>query len=784
MSSRSFAAAAMAAVLLGATHKQAPLIVYSAPAGDRPAGADNVHPTNAILPNGRIAAPSGASVFVGTTPLGMALSPDGRYVVVTNGDDRTGGLPIPNIEPPPAIGYSLAVVDVQTMGLVSVYRNQGTFFMGVATTHDLRSPGQTLVLASDGGAGAVDVFRLDSGGQLTPDGQPIPLPPNALGHAFPAGIAVEPNGRYAYVADNLGGTIDVLDLNSRASVRVLPAGNAPFNVSADGSHVLASAAGLAAYHPLQLPAKQPQFAAPAFDAQRSSVVSVIGLAGTGDVAGDPAVVRMDQTPDGTQLVGGAAPGSIVLAPGGREAYVALPNVDRVAVISLDAQPRVVRGLDLRLFPDAPFGAVPSGQAIGRDGKRLYVALAGLNAVAVLDARMPTRYRYGLIPTAWYPTALALSPDGRFLFVLNTKGVDGFGILQRVDLKHTSLVKTTLDTLRYNRTPAAAKFNAVIPPLRSNKRSTAIDHVVYVSVGTQTYDAILGDLKNPGGEAHGNGAENYANYPESVTPNLHALARGYALADNFYAPDDNPDASVVSALVGQPTIFTELTTPVEAIRSPLNGHGQDPEDYGRAGYLFNAMARAGLSYRDYGGLLRLAGYREGVYRFDVPALAGLANNVDLDYSGWDPRIDDAHRAAEFERDMQRFVASDAEPAFTYVWLPAATAQGGIAAADRALGAIVDYLSHTPHWSSTAIFIVPDAATEGTDHVNRLRSYALVVSPLARRGFVGHAHLSVPSVVKTEEEILGLQPLTLSDLLATDMADFFLDAPAPEPYQALH
>ena len=774
----------MAAVLLGATHKTATLIVYSAPAGDRPAGADSVHPTNAILPNGRIAAPTGASVFVGTTPLGMSLSPDGRYVVVSNGDDRTGGLPIPNIEPPPVIGYSLAVVDAQTMGLVGVYRDQGTFFMGVAAVRDPRNPGQTMVLASDGGAGAVQVFRLDAGGQLTPEGQPILLPPNALGHAFPAGIAVEPKGRYAYVADNLGGTVDVVDLVTRTSERTLPAGNAPLDVAADGGHVLSSAAGLTAYHALSQPGKAPQFAAPAFDAERSSAVSVVDLAGSGDVAGDPAVVQMDPAPDGTQLVGGAAPGSIVIAPGGREAYVALSNVDRVAVVSLDSQPRVVRGLDLRLFPDAPYGAQPSGETISPDGKRLYVALAGLNAVAVLDARMPTRYRYGLIPTAWYPTALAMSANGRYLYVLSTKGVDGFGILQRVDLKHTSLVKTTLETLRFNRTPAVARLNAVVPPLRSNKRSTAIDHVVYISLGTQTYDAVLGDLKNAAGGAHGNGAENYTTYPENVTPNLHALARDYALADNFYAPNDNVDASVASALGGQATLVTELTTPVEAIRTPLVGHGEDPEDYGRMGYLFNAMARAGLSYRDYGGLLRLAGYSDGAYHFDVPALAGLANDVDLDYSGWNPRIDDAHRAAEFERDMQRYVASDAQPTFTYVWLPTGPSQGGIAGADRALGAIVDFLSHTPHWGSTAIFIVPDGVTEGTDHVNRLRCFALVVSPLARRGFVGHAHLSVPSVVKTEEEILGLQPLSLGDLLATDMADFFVDAPAPQTYQALH
>ena len=65
---------------------------------------------------------------------------------------------------------------------------------------------------------------------------------------------------------------------------------------------------------------------------------------------------------------------------------------------------------------------------------------------------------------------------------------------------------------------------------------------------------------------------------------------------------------------------------------------------------------------------------------------------------------------------------------------------------------------------------------------MRSYALVVSPLARRGYVGEQHLSVASVVKTEEEIFGLPPLALNDLLASDMAGFFGEAPVPETYQA--
>jgi hypothetical protein len=60
---------------------------------------------------------------------------------------------------------------------------------------------------------------------------------------------------------------------------------------------------------------------------------------------------------------------------------------------------------------------------------------------------------------------------------------------------------------------------------------------------------------------------------------------------------------------------------------------------------------------------------------------------------------------------------------------------------------------------------------------------VVSPVCKRGYVGHAHLSVASVVKTEEELLGLPPLALPDLLATDMADFFGTTPYPLTYHAL-
>ncbi len=737
--------------------------MYSSPAGTRPSGPDKIHPANSVLPSGRIAAPAGTALFVGSNPLGFALSPDGRYAVVSN------DAPAPN--------SSLTVVDTKSMRIVDEYRDSSAaFFMGVVVARDPTDPARTLVLASDSNLGAVRIFDLGPAGELSPGGQLIQLPRSSGARAFPATIALSPDNRTAYVADNLGNSVDAIDLASRSVQRSLPVGDFPLYVAAGSRGVIAAGTGLSSYAAVA-PARTPQFTQPAFDPAKSSSLTVFGASGA--QVGDPATVRMDPAPDGTQIVGGAEPGAIVMSRNGDQAYVALGNVDRVAVVALAGEPQVVRGLDLRLYPGAPFGAEPSAEALSADGKRLYVALAGLNAVAVLDAQRQTRYRYGLIPTAWYPTALALSRDGRYLYILDSKGVNGWGLLQRVDLKRTYLVRATLDALRYNRTPTVAKFDPVIPPLRSNKRSEAIDHVVYVATGALSYDAVFGDLIDASGNPHGNGDANLSVYPASTTPNLHALAQSYALADNFYASDANPDVAKEFAAAGQATLYQQLVAAAGTARAPLDDHGDNPEDYARAGYLFNALARAGIAFRDYGGLLRLSGYDGTHYTLDVPALAALSGNVDLSYSN--PTLTDEQRADEFVADMQRYVQRDSMPGFTYVSLRGENGHPNPSSADHALGKIVDFISHTPHWSSTAIFIVPDGAGSN-DHVNALRTFAIVVSPLARRGYVGEAHLSMAGVLKTEEEIFGLQPLTLNDLLASDLAAFFSDAPAPEPYQA--
>ena len=771
----------MAAVLLAAAPRHAPPTAYSAPSGKRPAGASAGSRVDAILPDGRIAAPAGAAIFVGTNPEGVALSRDGRWAVVSN-DEQDPAAPSPLAPGAGALvpGYSLAVVDTRTMRVTSVYQAPGiTFFKGIAVVDDPARPGSTIVLASDGGANAIRVFDLSAGGVLGAQPAAIPLP-----NAYPASIDVAADGRTAYVAGNLGGTVAAIDIANRRVLDTVPVGYFPFDVALAGSHVFVTNSGLSAYPALSSPVHSPQFRNPSGDLNKSSSLSVLDLAAGGDIAaGSGTTVRMDPIPDGISTIGGARPGAIVVRRDARYAYVALSNVDRVATIALGANPHVVAGLDLRLFINAPYGTQPSSEVLSRDGKRLYVALAGLNAVAVLDARTPAKlHRLGLIPTGWYPSALALSPDGRYLYVTSAKGVDGWGLLQRIDMKTLPLVKVTLSALRYNRAVAAAHVNPVVPTIRSHARSSVIDRVVYISVGRGTFDATLG---------------------ENAPPNLGALAKTYGLADNFYVNDMNPDANVQFALGGMASLYAERTLRVNAGRSPLDAHGNDPEDYPREGFVFNAAARAGLSFRDYGGMLQLSGYQPstaeaprrgrstptptpplgGVYTLDLPALAALDGHADLNYPGWNPQITDTSRAAEFISDMGRLVQAGGEPAFTYVWLPTAPGAQGVADADRALGQIVEFLSQTPHWSSTALFIVPDGIDGGSDHINRARSYAVVVSPVCKRGYVGHAHLSVASVVKTEEELLGLPPLALPDLLATDMADFFGTTPYPLTYHAL-
>jgi YVTN family beta-propeller protein len=813
-----------------------PAVTYAAPSGNIPAGHLRGATYDAVLPSGRIVTPAGESVLTGMNALGVALSPDGRFAIVSNDDERQA-LVHSMIDSGATGGFSLAVVELASMRVVDRYRAAGEkFWVGIAALPDPADATRTLVLASGGPTNVVYAFDLDANGKLTADATHVITPPAPAddafadkGHSYPGTIVLSKDNRRAYVVNEAGGTVVAIDTATRAVVMpVRQVGFFPFGVAVAGDRLIVTDEGLMRYAKLAQPATTPPFRTPFADAQHASAVSFVGLAPGGDLAIQDATpfanaaLAMDSAPDGTRTVGGAHPTAVVTTPNGAFAFVAMTNVDRVATVSLNGTPRVLGGTELRLFDKGPYGTQPSALALAKDGSRLYVALAGLNAVAVIDARDPVHlHRLGLIPTGWYPTALALASDDRTLYVVNTKGYGhdaGFtgdpkisadsnavwSTLQKVDLSAVQLKTTTMTTLANTR-------RVLTKPVTYPK---GIDHVVVILEENKTFDAMLGDL----GVAYG-GEPALVSFGESVTPNLHALARRYGLATNMFADAEESDAGHQFLAGGMATLYSERTLYAKGGRVPLVNKNEDPEDYPRLGYVFNALARHHVSFRDYGDFIRVSGYDEGgapdpktddpqyagiddkdaptqglggLYGLDVPAPAVLDGHVDLNFPGWNLRIRDERRAKEFIRDYGALVAQGRQPRFTYIWLPADHTGVGpgippipeeVADGDRALGSIVQYLSHLPSWRHTALFVLPDDAQSSRDHVDEYRTYTIVAGPFVKPHYRGAHHLSTVSVLKTSEQILGLGTLALGDLLATDMSDFFTARGDTAPYDAI-
>ena len=262
------------------------------------------------------------------------------------------------------------------------------------------------------------------------------------------------------------------------------------------------------------------------------------------------------------------------------------------------------------------------------------------------------------------------------------------------------------------------------------------------------------------------------------------------------------------------------------------------------YLWDAAARAGLSYRNYGefiGTLSAADVaavneRKGKVYPDVsPTVVAVPTKAPLEdhfnpafraFDMWtpdamtpdsymsakasagalDPVICPEHRDARFRgtsrlgvllKDFRGFVEDleagngDRMPSLSIMHLPNdhtsgltqqhATPQFLVADNDYALGRVVEAVSHSPYWKSTAILVVEDDAQDGPDHVDAHRSPVLVISAYNRPGQLVHAVHNTVSLIRTLELLLGIQPMNIIDASAAPM-DVFQDRPDLTPYTA--
>ena len=130
-------------------------------------------------------------------------------------------------------------------------------------------------------------------------------------------------------------------------------------------------------------------------------------------------------PPNSQTDPSSHPTALALSPDEKRLYVALANADRVAVVDASTC-QVVAWLSTELPGEKFNGTYPNALALNAAGDRLYAADASADAVAVFDVgRLAASTTdkpitaSGFIPTEWYPTAVAVHDSE--LFVITGKG---------------------------------------------------------------------------------------------------------------------------------------------------------------------------------------------------------------------------------------------------------------------------------------------------------------------------------------------------------------------------
>jgi DNA-binding beta-propeller fold protein YncE len=362
------------------------------------------------------------------------------------------------------------------------------------------------------------------------------------------------------------------------------------------------------------------------------------------------------------------------------------------------------------------------------------------------------------------------------------------------------------------TPAASKqlrpSNPQTAPADTPLRPDGpIKHVFYIVRENRTYDQVLGD------DARGDGAPDLTIFGNRVTPNMHALVNRFPLLDHVYA---NSEASIDGHF------WTSAAKVSDYVHKNWNqnygGRGR-PYDFGvfsvtwpSNGFIFDQLQRQGISYFNFGeavaGVVPLTDKdRDGTATAEVAAkfaksdigapIGCYANDAFIFKNSLTQNsVSDASVPAGYPLNTEsRFdcfkskfglqLATSSVPAFTYITLPMDHTQGGgvgtftprayVANNDLGLGQMVDLISHSSIWSSSAIFVIEDDSQDGADHIDAHRIPAAVISPYAKRGAVVHTRYDFLSVIRSMGLILGMKPLGLFDNLATPMYDAFSGTP---------
>ncbi|MGC2792858.1 MAG: phosphoesterase, partial [Candidatus Sulfotelmatobacter sp.] len=365
-----------------------------------------------------------------------------------------------------------------------------------------------------------------------------------------------------------------------------------------------------------------------------------------DLTGGKVVRRIKLRQPEDPLAPGSHPTALLLSPNEKTLYVALSNVDEVAMVGTDnGQP--IDFLSTSVFSrnlaggsssaQVLKGSYPSALAESEDGRYLFVADSSLDAVGVFDSASSDIVQTpgdlmipSSIPTDWYPSALAVHGDDLLIATAKGQGTrpnKGSGkTAWEIKYHEHPYIPTLLrgSIARLNIPSTLGKLDELTRVVEHDNLlhsdpgtiefaggKNPIKHVIYVIKENRTYDQILGDLKS-GDKPVGDGDPSLTMYGVDITPNEHKLALQFGVLDNFYDSGEVSGDGHLWSTAAITSDYNEKTWQIAyrgkertydfqgtvADEYPLEHNQPDIDDPG-TGYLWDNVARHGLTYRDYG-----------------------------------------------------------------------------------------------------------------------------------------------------------------------------------------
>lgn len=706
-----------------------------------------VEANKVVLPNGWSLTPVGRSLPLGDLPLNMAVSRSGNLMAVTNNGQSV---------------QSLQLIDTKAEKIIDNVV-LGKSWYGLQFSAD-----EKRLYASGGNDNWILEFAIENRKLKLKDS--IVLGKKWPNRISPTGIALDDAKQLIYVVTKDDNSLYVINLKNHETIMRVPLGGEAYAciLSPDKKELYISCWGCDRVY--------------VFNTYKKTITNEIPV--------------------------GDNPNELCMSKSGKFLFVANSNDNSVSVINVRDR-RVLETLNAALYPDALSGSTTNGLALSHDGKRLYIANADNNCLCVFDVSNPGNSKSeGFIPVGWYPTNVKIV--GKKVFVTNGKGTSSmsnfygpnpFGNKQEVvyqqgdpkkpeDVQYIGgLFKGTMSIFAepneiqlgvysqvvYRNTPYNKVRELLVkgeegnPIPRRVGEQGPIKYVFYVIKENRTYDQVLGDVKE------GNGDPRLVLFGEKITPNQHALAKEFVLLDNFYA-DGEVSADGHSWSTGAyATDYLEKNwvTSYGGRGGNYDGEGHRAIANNKGGFIWDHCKKAGISYRSYGEFV-------DNYMPNIPSLKDHFCNY---FTGYDHKVADTTRFGQWKKDFDSLLAIGAVPRFNSIRFPNDHTEGlrlgrptpyaHVADNDLAVGMFVEYLSKSPIWKETAIFILEDDAQNGADHVDAHRSTAYLAGGFVKRGFIDHSMYSTSSMLRTIEMILGIPPMSQYDAAAQTMWRCFSD-----------